>query len=76
MAKWTQYIALLGAAMCTVVWTLAQTPTHIDQGTNDNEIHLSDDFGYIFLIVGFLVLLVAWFLLLRKRMKDRKRNEG
>lgn len=74
MAKWTQRTALLCTAIMTAWASVAQSPTHIDQGTNDDEVHISDDLGYIFLIVGFLVLLVVWFLVLRKRTKNRKGN--
>jgi len=63
------------AGLCTALLisglAMAQTPTHIDPGTSDDSVHITDDLGYILLILGLLVLMVGWFIILRKRMKKR-----
>ncbi len=53
----------------------AQTPTHIDQGTNDNNVRVSDDIGYLLLIIGLLALLVFSFLLIRHKLNKNKAGE-
>jgi LPXTG-motif cell wall-anchored protein len=50
----------------------SQTPTHIDQGTTDDKVYLSENPGYIFAIVALLIILAVWYLILRKRKKNRK----
>lgn len=69
----------LGTSIAVVILSLqsffAQSPTHIDQGTNDNEVQVGDDIGYLLLIIGLVALLVFSFLLLRYRMRKNKGNE-
>lgn len=48
----------------------AQTPTHIDQGTTDDKVYLSEDFGYIYIIVALLIIMAIWYLIMRKRKKN------
>ncbi len=69
----------LGSILCMLLaWpltVLGQTPTHIDPGTSDDSVHISDDYGYVILIVSLILVLVIWLLIMRNRnIKRRKRN--
>ncbi|MCA1750585.1 MAG: LPXTG cell wall anchor domain-containing protein [Cryomorphaceae bacterium] len=71
--KSTSSTLLLIAYVATAGTLGAQTPTHVDQGTTDDTVHLTDDLSYLFLIVALLVLMAGWFLLLRKRKRNRRK---
>ncbi len=60
-------LALLLLVILNPLALLAQTPTHIDPGYGDKEVSVFDNPGYLFIIIGFLVLVVIIYLLLRKR---------
>ncbi len=69
---------MLGLFAASIIGALAQSPTHIDQGTNDPSVDITDDTIYVVIVVAFLVLLAAYFLILRKRMtsKDRRGKDN
>jgi len=51
-----------------------QTPTHVDQGTTDEEVFLTEDIDYVILIVALLIIMTGWYVLLRRRRKRRGNN--
>lgn len=53
----------------------AQTPTHIDQGTTDDSVHILDEPGYLFVIVALVVVLVIWLFLMRRRIRSKRRSD-
>lgn len=65
---------LFVAAILATVCALAQSPTHIDQGTNDPSVSIWDDPEYILLIAA-IILLGLVFLFFQKRISRRKRRE-
>ncbi len=52
-----------------------QTPTHIDQGTTDDSVHILDEPGYLYMVIALIFILVAWLFLMRRRNRNRRRRD-
>lgn len=51
----------------------AQTPTHIDPGHGDDSVKIWSDPLYLWLVIGFIVLLIVSFIFLRRANKNRRK---
>jgi uncharacterized membrane protein YozB (DUF420 family) len=74
MNRLIHYWALVAAALLSPMAVWSQSPTHIDQGTTDKEVFITEDLTYVAIVVAFLILLVAYFFLLRKRVQKRAKR--
>lgn len=72
-----EYLFLIAVLLQTVTSGLlsGQTPTHVDQGTTDDSVHILDEPGYLFVIIALIFVLVAWLFLMRRRKRNMRRRD-